>query len=126
MGPIKVVVETNDFTLLPGLPFDEVGAEMAEWTFEWKLVRDAEAVGTLEEPLSLTSGTLTIVYMGTACLLGLDHERRELLGFIGVEVGASTFQEYLLPILCRMSTEALVPQLLSCIPSAEERRVADA
>jgi len=49
--------------------------------------------------LSLTSGTLTIVYMGTACLLGLDHQRRELLGFIGVEVGASTFQEYLLPIL---------------------------
>ena len=126
MGPIRVVVETNDFTLLPGLPFDEAGAETAEWTFEWKLVRDAEAVGTLEEPLSLTSGTLTIVYMGTACLLGLDHERRELLGFIGVEVGASTFQDYLLPILCRMSTESLAPQLLSCIPSGPERRSADA
>ena len=60
MGPIRVVVETNDFTLLPGLPFDEAGTEMPEWTFEWKLVRDAEAVGTLEEPLSLTLSLIHI------------------------------------------------------------------
>jgi hypothetical protein len=122
MGPIQVVVETNDFTLLPGLPLDEAGADRADGTFEWKLVRDTEAVGPLAEPVSLTSGTLTMVYMGAACLLGLDHERRELLGFIGLEVGASTFQEYLLPILCRMSTEALGAQLRSSIPNAAERR----
>ena len=122
MGPIKVVVETNDFTLLPGLPFDEAEADRADGAFEWKLVRDSEALGPLAEPVSLTSGTLTIVYMGTACLLGLDHKRRELLGFIGPEVHPSTFQEYLLPILCRMSTEALGAQLLSSIASAAERR----
>jgi len=119
MGSIQVVVETNDFTLLPGLPFDEAETERPGWTFEWKLVRDAEAVGTLEEPVSLTSGTLTMVYMGAGCLLGLDHERRELLGFIGVAVGASTFQEYLVPILCRMSNEALGAQPF--LSNSEER-----
>jgi hypothetical protein len=120
--PIQVVVETNDFTLLPGLPLDEAEAERADGAFEWKLIRDSEALGPLAEPVFLTSGNLTMVYMGTACLLGLDHKRRELLGFIGLEVDPATFQEYLLPILCRMSTEALGEQLLPSIASAAERR----
>ena len=46
----------------------------APCAFEWKLIRDADSPGLLEPPMFLTSATLTVVAMGTACLLGLDHE----------------------------------------------------
>ena len=45
--------------------------------------------------------------MGTGCLLGLDHVRRELVGFIGRGIDARTHQEFIVPFLCRMTSEAL-------------------
>jgi hypothetical protein len=105
IGDARVTVETNDFTLLPALPLDTTSADLAGPDIEWKLVRDLDAPGLLEEPLVLTSGSLTVVGMGTACLLGLDHERRELLGFIGADVDGRTFQEFLVPYLCRWTNE---------------------
>lgn len=104
VGDARITVETNDFTLLPALPLDTASADLAEPDIEWKLVRDLDAPGLLEEPLVLTSGSLTVVGMGTACLLGVDHERRELLCFIGVDVDGGTFQEFLVPYLCRLTT----------------------
>jgi hypothetical protein len=105
VGEASVIVETNDFTLLPALPLDATPAHLHPPTLEWKLVRDLDAPGLLEEPLLLTTGNLTVVEMGTACLLGLDHERRELLCFIGVEVDSRTFQEFLVPYFCRLTNE---------------------
>jgi hypothetical protein len=111
----RLGVETNDCTLLPELPLD---ADLAgPCALEWKLIRDADSPGSLEPPLFLNSATLTIVAMGTACLLGLDHERRKLFGFIGADIDALTFQKYLVPFLCRMTKDALTGDPISCFVS---------
>lgn len=107
IGSVRVMVETNDFTLLPTLPLETEVDDAGEGTLEWKLVRDGDARGLLETPVFLSSGSLTVVEMGTACLLGLDHERRELLGFLGHDVDPRTYQEFLVPLLCRMTNDAL-------------------
>jgi len=102
-----VLVETNDFSLLPALPLDTASGGSPRASLYWKLVRDPDAHGLLQETLVLHSGRLTIVAMGTACLLGVDHERRELLGFIGADVDTRTFQEFLVPAFGRLSAQAL-------------------
>jgi len=110
-----VGVETNDFTLLPDLPLD------ADFTgpcaLEWKLIRDADSPGLLAPPMFLTSATLTVVAMGTACLLGLDHETHKLFGFIGTDIDVLTFQKYLVPFLSRMTKDALSGDPIGCFVS---------
>ena len=105
VGDSNVTVETNDFTLLPALPLDAACASAHPADIEWKLIRDLDAPGLLEEPLLLSSGNLTVVGMGTSCLLGLDHERRELLCFIGPDIDGRTFQEFLVPYFCRLTNQ---------------------
>ena len=107
------MVQTNDFTLLPALPLEANPNLPAEQTLEWKLIRDIDSHGPLESPTLMTTAGLTIVAMGTGCLLGLDHKRRELLGFIGCSIDARTHQEFIVPFLCRMTSEALSAGSLS-------------
>lgn len=108
----RVGVETNDCTLLPELPLD--GAITGPCALEWKLIRDADSPGPLTPPMFLISGTLTVVAMGTACLLGLDHEKHKLFGFIGADIDALTFQKYLVPFLCRMTKDSLCGDPVAC------------
>jgi hypothetical protein len=107
IGGALVVVETNDFALLPELPLETVLNESFPSNLSWKLVRDHDEHGLLQEPSHLICGGLTVVAMGAACLLGVDRERGELLGFIGAEIDPRTFQESLVPLLCRLSLEAM-------------------
>jgi hypothetical protein len=108
----RVGVETNDCTLLPELPLD---ADLTKpCALEWKLIRDSDSPGLLEPPMFLTSATLTVVAMGTACLIGFDHEARKLFGFIGTDIDALTFQEYLIPFLCRMTKDVLSGDPVGC------------
>jgi hypothetical protein len=102
---ICVTVETNDFALLPALPLQPELHPREETIVQWKLIRDDDSRSVLEPPRFLTTGNLTVVEMGTACLLGIDHERRELLGFIGAGVDARTYQEFLVPFLCEMAVQ---------------------
>jgi hypothetical protein len=126
IGSTTVVVATNDFSLLPALPLADPSHDLDSSSLDWKLVRDSDAQGLLQEPLFLISGQLTIVGMGPACLLGVDHQRRELLGFIGRDVDARTFQEFLVPFLCRLSTEAGETDFLSFPMAGRNRDAADA
>jgi hypothetical protein len=105
VGPGLVLVQTNDFTLLPALPLGVDLDLRKHQILEWKLVRDTDTRGLLETPRFLVTETLTIVEMGSACLLGLDRERRELFGFIGAEVDSRTYQDFLVPLLTRMTNE---------------------
>ena len=103
---VGVTVETNDFGLLPALPLQQPDLHPREESMvDWKLIRDHDSHGMLESPRFLTAGSLTIVEMGTACLLGMDRERRELLGFIGAGVDARTYREFLVPFLCEMTVQ---------------------
>lgn len=107
IGSTSIVVETNDFSLLPALPLEESSGESHLPNVEWKLVRDPDAPGPLQDPLSLSSEQITMVAMGPACVMGMDHQRRELLCFIGTDVDARAFQEWLVPFLCRVSTGSI-------------------
>jgi hypothetical protein len=105
IGTVRVVVETNDFALLPALRLEAECQEPSRLSLEWKLVRDADASAPLESPVFLSTETLIVVAMGSACILGLDRERRELSGFIGAAVDGHTFQEFLVPHLIHMTNE---------------------
>jgi hypothetical protein len=108
VGGLRMMVQTNDFTLLPALPFDPDHDGASERNLTWTLIRDADSHGLLEPPLFLKSGTLTVVLLGTACVVGLDHERRELFGFIGADIDVRAHEEFLVPLLCQMTNEVLV------------------
>ena len=102
VGEFRVMVQTNDITLIPIALFGTDLNAADGWDWEWKLVRDPDVPEPLESPLSLASDALTVVTMGTACLLGVDHERRELLAFIGAGVDTNAYQHVLVPLFCRM------------------------
>jgi len=122
-GRIAVMVDTNDFSLLPTLPLESAAEDFGPDTLHWKLVRDSDVPGELQEPLTLLTGELTIVSMGPPCLLALDHQRRELHCFIGANVGAKAFQEFLVPFLCRLSEEAADPNPREFVEGANKDAV---
>lgn len=102
---IHVTVRTNDITLLPLLPFEADLEKPGINNFEWKLIRDADCQGLLEPPMYITSGALTVVGMGPACLTGVDREKRELLAFIGTAIDARTHQDVLIPLFSELTAE---------------------
>jgi hypothetical protein len=110
---VCVTVQTNDLTLLPALLLTECMDLPQRQPVEWKLVRDQDSNGVLDLPRTFGSGPLTFVEMGTACFFGLDHERREILGFISTRIDARTYQDLIVPLLCQMTREtcAMNPQL---------------
>ena len=108
VGTTRVAVETNDFTLLPELSLDAQLNEPYAQFLCWKLIRDADSRGRLGPSMFLTSRTLTVVNMGPACVLAVDHERHKLIGFIGMEIDSRTFQEFLVPFFCRITSDTLV------------------
>jgi hypothetical protein len=120
IGALTVLVETNDFSLLPALSLHTASDDSGSSTRTWKLVRDFDAHGLLQEPLTLCTGQLTVVGMGPACVLGIDHERRELFCFIGRDVDTKTFQEYLVPFLCRLSGGAPEPNSWQVVEGVKE------
>ena len=105
IGAMRVLVQTNDFALLPTVLHGAGCDRTAGWDLEWKLVRDADSRGPLAAPRLLTTGALTVAELGNACMAGMDRERRELLAFIGRDVDVRTYQEFLVPFLCRMMNE---------------------
>lgn len=120
IGAARVMVQSNDFTLLPlmlsGVHLDDG----AGWDWEWKLVRDADSRGLLQEALLVKSQALTVADMGPGCLLGIDHGRHELFAFIGRDVDPRTHQEFLVPFLCRMVNGTSPPEQFEPAGADEE------
>jgi hypothetical protein len=105
IGDVRVTIETNDLSLFPVLPFDNAPSNTSEQNFNWRLVRDSDVPAFLEEPMFLRSTGVTIVNMGPACVFGVDHDRRGLVGFVGAGVDAHTYRDFLVPLLSRMTNE---------------------
>jgi hypothetical protein len=105
IGAIRVMVKTNDITLLPAFPLDLDLEVPLELRLEWRLIRDAGLPDLLGPPLFMISGMLTIVTMGPACLIAVDHQQRELLAFLGTAIDARTHQDYLIPLLCQLTKD---------------------
>ena len=105
VGSAHVTVRTNDITLLPVFPLEADLETLGVKTLEWRLIRDVDSPGLLEPPLFISSGALTIVAMGPACLIGVDREKRELLAFIGRAIDTRTHQKFLIPLFCELTSE---------------------
>jgi hypothetical protein len=117
----RVTVETNDFSLFPVLPFDSSVHNGAQQSCHWKLVRDSDVIAPLEEPTFLSSAGIRTVSMGPACLLGVDVELRELVGFIGASVDAHTYREFVVPLLLQMSNGAFTGEPLANLVARTEK-----
>src|ERR1035438_1429797 len=61
VGVTILSVTTNDLSLVPEFPAEVLPNKMTDRILDWKLVRDVEARGSLQEPLRLISGPLTVV-----------------------------------------------------------------
>jgi len=109
VGSHRVTFQTNDIALFPALPLEVDTVLSGVSDLEWKLIRDLDVPGLLASPVVLVCGVLTVIEMGTACLVAFDHERKELLGFIGADVDGPTHREFLVPFLWRMINDALSP-----------------
>jgi len=111
IGEVPVLVQTNDIALLPAFPLEGNFVAPGEDLFEWKLVRDADVREPLEAPVALNCRELQVVQMGPACLLALDEGERELLGFIGAGIDGNTYQEFLIPLMHRMTARTYAARL---------------
>ena len=118
-GGARVIVQTNDFSLLPWASSAVSLPGILECDFEWILVRDPGASGPPNPPILLTSGAVTVVQMGSACLIGVDRERRELVAFIGSDVYPRMHQNFLVPLLCRLTNEGMA---LRSLPELSKAR----
>ncbi len=98
----NVLLETNDLSFLPWLSRLDAGESSAKSCL-WKIVRDVDVRGMLAETTILMAGNVIVYSMGPACLIGADRERREILAFLGRDVDAHSFQESVLPALCRLT-----------------------
>jgi hypothetical protein len=105
MGAVHLRIETNDLGLVPTLMLGADDHASAGWEWEWKIVRDPDAPGPLLAPRFLQTEVLSLVEMGIGCLIGVDHERRELLAFVGRDVDSPTYQHVLVPFFCQLITE---------------------
>jgi hypothetical protein len=120
-GQYLISVETNDFALFPSLPFHSDERKASQPSFHWKLVRDDDVAAELEEPLFLTSPELHTISMGPACVIGVDLESREVVGFIGAAVDAQTYREFVLPVLLQMCREAVSGDRLTNLTELTEK-----
>jgi hypothetical protein len=98
----NVVLETNDLSFLPSLS-GLSSTEISTKSCIWKIVRDVDVRGTTIEASIVMAGNLIVYSMGPACLIGADRERSEILAFIGRDVDTHSFQEVILPALCRLT-----------------------
>lgn len=103
---IRVTVQSNDLTLMPPLRLTEREGVSQQPTLDWKLIRDEYSGAVLDPPRTFISGPVAFVEMGSACFFGLDRKRGEILGFIGTRIDARTYQDFVVPLLCRMTREA--------------------
>lgn len=118
-----VSVQTNDIALFPAMPLEMNAPAAGEADLEWKLVRDLDTPGLLAPPLVLNCGVLTVVEMGTACLIAFDREQKQLIGFVGADVDGRTHQEFLVPYLRRMTAEATLLGHANELPSISYSRI---
>ena len=102
-----VAVETNDPALLAQFPVGIVSTENAVQTresgFLWRIVRDEEAPGAVEPCVAFAEGPLTFVAMGSSLTVAVDHERNELIAFVGGVISPAEFAATALPLFEKLT-----------------------
>jgi hypothetical protein len=105
LGGVDVDLRTNDPSLVSELSkfVDHVLVACLTCSLFMTIVRDDDAPCDRAEIVTLRSGPLMTVRMGTGTILCLDCERRELLGFIAPDVSAPEVVNVLLPLAMGVS-----------------------
>lgn len=80
IGGMRVLVQTNDSSLLEELGSTRGPCLDADWT--WTVVGDAELPAQLGEATIIENGAMVFFGFGRACQVVLDREKRELTGFV--------------------------------------------
>jgi len=107
IAEVGVSAESNDPAVLATLARTATSVvESGESKFCWRIVRDDEAPGTIEPPVTIRTGALTVATMSGAVIVAVDSDRRELLAFIGPSVDARAFEEIAFPLFRSMMLDA--------------------
>jgi len=108
IGRLSLLVESNDPRLLATLSkMNPEKSSNDEPAFLWRIIRDPEAGDEIEPVSLIVDGDLNFLKMGTGVFAGVDRERKELLGFVGMGVSDCAFQESVAPLFVQLTLEAV-------------------
>ena len=105
-GDAEILVQTNDSSILNALRECDGHSSVSHQHLVWTFVRD-NSEAPLLQPAIIHHGQVTFVSMGPACLIAIDHETRELFGFLGMVVDDATFRRSVVPILRELIPRSL-------------------
>ncbi len=107
IGRLRVRVECNDPQIFASLAklIPDVSMKIED-EFLWRIIRDPEAAGDIESVAIVVDGDLTFVKMGSGVFAGVDKERKELLGFVGMGVCEHELEEVVLPLFVQITLDA--------------------
>jgi hypothetical protein len=100
-----VCLETNDVEIAMAMraSFNSPPEHDRFPSFLWKLIRDDEAPCGGQEVTILSSGTMSTVFIGPGTVICIDHQRREVLGFLSASISTQEFVSTVMPIILRLS-----------------------
>jgi hypothetical protein len=100
-GPNRFLIESNDLEIALNVRHSVLLHRQANRNdgLICKLIRDTASPVDGSEITIVSNGTLRVLYLGTGTILIHDHERSELLGFIGRNVKAQELASSLIPAL---------------------------
>ena len=101
VGPNRFLVESNDLEIALKVRHSMIAHRQANRNGDLicKLIRDSASPVDGSEITIVSNGSLRVLYLGTGTILIHDHERSELLGFIGRNVKAQELASSLIPAL---------------------------
>jgi hypothetical protein len=107
-GDAAVRIESNEFAIVSNMHSTMVSQSGFETEIlNWRLIRDEQAPCDGKELTILASGAVSTLLAGTGTIIAIDHERREVLGFIAANVSAEEFVTSLLPVILKLSCRSV-------------------
>lgn len=125
IGIAEVLVESNDPAMIEVLAGIESASSLWPHSFRWKIVYDKDAPSELSDAMSISCGQVVVVSMGTACLIGVDQARNELVGFLGCTADSPAFRDTIVPVLVGLTRDALATRCAAKIGKAQTTMVGD-
>jgi hypothetical protein len=101
---LDILVQTNRRQILDLAAESLAQPRRTGKAFRWKLIHDSGAPSEIGKPTIIKCGRLAVATFGTACLIGVDYGRSELVAFIGLDAQAPKFRDVVLPFLIELTS----------------------